>query len=124
MPQQIALSTGEGERSHPLSCIELHGAFDARAARDVLELLQRQVNVDHVLLDFGKVTTFQDFALDLLVQGVSRMPELHLSTRGIPGHPARVLQYLNIDPHTLAPTRRSMRCPACFPTRDHRDLDD
>jgi anti-anti-sigma regulatory factor len=123
MPQ-IAHSCGEEERSHPLSCIELHGAFDARAARDVLELLQRHANTDPVVLDFGKISTFQDFALDLLVQGVGRMPHLHLRTRGIPGHPARVLQYLNIDPHTLAPTRRSMRCPACFPARDHRDLDD
>jgi anti-anti-sigma regulatory factor len=121
---QTAPSTGEGERSHPLSSIELQGAFDARAARDVLELLQRQASVGQVLLDFGKVSTFQDFALDLLVQGVSRMPELHVRTRGIPGHPARVLQYLNIDPHTLAPAHRGMRCPACFPPRDDRDLDD
>jgi anti-anti-sigma regulatory factor len=121
---QTAPSTREGERSHPLSCIELQGAFDARAVREVLELLQHQASVGQVLLDFGKVSTFQDFALDLLVQGVSRMPELHVRTRGIPGHPARVLQYLNIDPHTLAPARHSLRCPACFPARDDRDLDD
>lgn len=123
MPQTAPI-TGEGERRHPLSCIELHGTFDARAARDILERLERLARDGHVLLDFGKVSTFQDFALDLLVQGVSRMPELHVRTRGIPGHPARVLQYLNIDPHTLAPARRSMRCPACFPAHDHRDLDD
>jgi anti-anti-sigma regulatory factor len=121
---QTAHSTGEGERRHPLSCIELHGAFDAQAAREVLERLQRLARDGHVLLDFGKVSTFQDFALDLLVQGLSRMPELHLRTRGIPGHPARVLQYLNIDPHTLAPTRRGLSCPACFPAHGPRDLDD
>lgn len=122
MPQ-TAPSTGEEQRSHPLCCIELHGAFDARAARDVLARLQ-QARDGRVLLDFGKVSTFQDFALDVLVQGVSRLPELHVRTRGIPDHPARVLQYLNIDPHTLAPARLGMRCPACFPVRDDRDLDD
>ncbi len=114
------------ERELPPSraCIELHGTFDARAARDVLALLQRRADAGHMELDFSRVNTFQDFALDMLVQGLSRLPELHLKTRGIPSHPARVLQYLNIDPHTLAPTRRSMTCPACFPVRDHRDLDD
>jgi anti-anti-sigma regulatory factor len=114
----------ERESSSARSCIELHGTFDARAARDVLALLQRQADTAHVELDFSRVNTFQDFALDMLVQGLSRLPGLHLKTRGIPSHPARVLQYMNIDPHTLAPTRRSIQCPACFPERNQRDLDD
>ncbi|WP_257461621.1 STAS domain-containing protein [Archangium lipolyticum] len=114
----------DSERLSTLSCIQLHGAFDARAARDVLALLQRQADAGHLELDFSKVSTFQDFALDLLVQGLGRLPGLHLKTRGIPSHPARVLQYLSIDPHTLAPMRRSLQCPACLPVSDHRDLDD
>jgi anti-anti-sigma regulatory factor len=114
----------ESERPSACSCIALSGAFDARAAQDVLALLQRQADAAHVELDFSRVNTFQDFALDVLVQGLSRLPGLQVKTRGIPSHPARVLQYLNIDPHTLAPTRRSIRCPACSPVRDPRDLDD
>jgi anti-anti-sigma regulatory factor len=121
---QTAPIQQERERAPARSCIELHGTFDARAARDILELLQRQADAGHVELDFSRVNTFQDLALDVLVQGLSRLPGLHLKTWGIPSHPARVLQYLNIDPHTLAPARRSIRCPACFPVRDHRDLDD
>jgi anti-anti-sigma regulatory factor len=113
----------ERERLSACSCIELHGTFDASAARDVLTLLQRQDDAGHLELDFSRVNTFQDFALDLLVQGLARLPGLHLKTRGIPSHPARVLQYLNIDPHTLAPARRS-QCPSCSPVRNHRDLDD
>jgi anti-anti-sigma regulatory factor len=121
---QIAPIQQEREQPSARSCIELHGTFDASAARDVLALLQHQGDAGHVELDFSRVNTFQDFALDMLVQGLSRLPGLHLKTRGIPSHPARVLQYMNIDPHTLAPARRSLQCPACFPVRDHRDLDD
>ncbi len=110
------------ETSPPPPSIELHGPFDAKAARSALETLRRNASTNPVLVDFSKVNFFQDFALGLFVQELSRLPEVHLQTRGLPAHPARILQYLRIDPHTLAPIR--MNCPASHPERGTLDLDD
>lgn len=110
--------------AHPLTPrLELQGAFDAGAARSALESLRRHAGAERVLVDFSKVTTFQDFALALFARELSLRPELHVQTRGLPSHPARVLQYLRIDPHTLTPLRMSRHVPAVRAARDDHDLD-
>ena len=121
---ETVLITGVEEANPVPPCIELQGVFDARAARSALETLRRYAGMDLVLVDFSKVRFFQDFALDLFAQELNRLPEIRLQTRGLPGHPARLLEYLHIDPHTLTPIRMSRRCPAYHPARDNRDLDD
>lgn len=121
---EIAASTPSG-RTGPLTpYLELRGAFDARAARDALETLQRYAGAEPVLVDFSKVSFFQDFALALFARELSQWPEIRLQTRGLPAHPARVLQYLHIDPSTLTPLRMSRHVPAVRPAREDRDLDD
>jgi anti-anti-sigma regulatory factor len=121
---ETAHITRGAEAPPPAPFVELRGAFDARAARNALEDLRRYAGAGSVLVDFSKVNFFQDFALDLFVQELSRLPDLHLQTRGLPGHPVRILQYLHIDPHTLTPIQMSRRGPDCHPARKDRDLDD
>jgi anti-anti-sigma regulatory factor len=104
--------------------LELQGAFDVRAARSALETLRRYAGTEPVLVDFSKVNSFQDCALDLLTRELSLLPGLHLQTRGLPGHPARILQYLRIDPSTLAPLRMSRRLPVVRSPWDDHDFDD
>ncbi|WP_375770111.1 STAS domain-containing protein [Archangium gephyra] len=106
------------------SGIELRGVFDVRAARSALETLRRHASAEPVLVDFSKVSSFQDFALDLFARELSLWPEIRLRTRGLPGHPARVLQYLRIDPRTLTPLRVSRHVPAVHMAWRDRDLDD
>ncbi|AKI99763.1 Hypothetical protein AA314_01390 [Archangium gephyra] len=77
-----------------------------------------------MLVDFSKVKSFQDFALDLFARELSLLPKLRLQTWGLPGHPARVLQYLHIDPRTLAPLRMSRQVPAVRSPWDDHDFDD
>ncbi|HEX5746182.1 MAG TPA: STAS domain-containing protein [Archangium sp.] len=104
--------------------LELQGAFDVRAARSALETLRRYTGTEAVLVDFSKVNSFQDCALDLFTRELSQLPELRLQTRGLPGHPARILQYLRIDPRTLAPLRMSRRLPVVRSPWDDHDFDD
>ncbi|HYO71904.1 MAG TPA: STAS domain-containing protein [Archangium sp.] len=104
--------------------LELQGAFDARAARSALETLRRYGGSEPVLVDFSKVNSFQDFALDLFTRELSLLPGLRLQTRGLPGHPARLLQYLRIDPRTLAPLRMNRRLPVVRSPWDDHDFDD
>lgn len=121
---ETVLITETVETSPVPPCIELQGVFDARAARSALETLRRYVGMNLVLVDFSKVRFFQDFALDLFAQELSQLPGIRLQTRGLPGHPARLLEYLHIDPHTLTPIRMSRSCPAYHPARNNHDLDD
>ena len=116
--------TASGRTRPRTPCLQLQGAFDARAARSALEALRRYASAEPVLVDFSKVSSFQDFALDLFARELSLWPEIRLQTRGLPGHPARILQYLRIDPHTLTPLRMNRHVPAVHPARDDRDLDD
>ncbi|WNG47617.1 hypothetical protein F0U60_28450 [Archangium minus] len=121
---ETVLITEAVETTPELPSLELQGSFDVRAARNALETLRRYAGTSLVLVDFSKVRFFQDFALDFFAQELSQLPEIRLQTRGLPGHPARLLEYLHIDPHTLTPIRVSRRCPAYHPARDNRDLDD
>ena len=115
----------EGGMSHPPApYLALLGTFDVRAARGALETLQRYAGTGPVLVDFSKVSSFQDFALALFARELSLSPEIRLQTRGLPGHQARLLLYLRIDPPTLTPLRMSHHTPAVHPARDDRDLDD
>jgi anti-anti-sigma regulatory factor len=104
--------------------LELQGAFDVRAARSALETLRRYAGKEPVLVDFSKVNSFQDFALDVFARELSLLPELRLQTWGLPGHPARVLQYLRIDPRTLTPLRMNRHVPTVRTARDDHDFDD
>lgn len=121
---ETASGTACGETSPLTPCLELHGAFDARAARTALETLRGYAGTEPVVVDFSKVSFFQDFALDLFARELSLCPQIRLRTRGLPGHPARVLQYLRIDPRTLTPLRMSRLVPAVHRAWNDRDLDD
>ncbi len=109
---------------YPAPCVELHGSFDGKAARGALEAVQRHSGAGAVLLDFSKVDVFHDLALAILVQGLSRVPEVQLRTRGLPSHPARLLQYLHIDPHTLGPMAEGSGSPARSTVRWNSDLEE
>jgi anti-anti-sigma regulatory factor len=112
-------------RTRPLAPrLELQGAFDAGAARSALETLRRYAGAEPVLVDFSKVSSFQDFALAFFARELSLRPELRLQTWGLPGHPARILQYLRIDPRTLTPLRMNRHVPVVRPAWDGHDLDD
>ncbi len=119
----MMVETTSGTTGPLTPCLELQGAFDVRAARGALETLRKYAGAEPVLLDFSRVSSIQDFALDLFARELSLRPEIHLRTRGLPGHPARLLQYLRIDPRTLTPLRMNRHVPAVHPAWDDRDLD-
>lgn len=108
----------------PKPYVGLRGTFDARAAREALETIQQYVGGGTVLLDFREVVVLHDCALALLAAGLSRLPGVRIETRGLLSHSTRLLQYLSIDPCTLAPVPEGGGTEPRGMRRWNDDLDD
>lgn len=60
-----------------------------------------------VVIDFGRVREFHDFALAVLVDAVAALGVRALSIQGLGMHQRRLLEYLGFDPQSLAPAGHS-----------------
>lgn len=81
------------ENEQGIVTFRLHGIFDARAAVRLRQLLEGEVDVIKVVIDFSRVRQFVDVAVAVLSGGLkSRAVEL----RGLGRHQQSVFRYFDI----------------------------
>lgn len=92
---------------HRISCVlhedtatfEVEGTFDGAAAEALRQSLEAS-GARHIVIDFSRVSTFQNLAMGVLARG--RSPA-ELALRGLGVQQERLCRYLGFSSHTPLP---------------------
>jgi hypothetical protein len=77
--------------------LRFEGSFEASDAWQARELLRGAGSTrPGVVLDFGQVRTFQDFAIALIAPDIAAAGDWHVHVRGLGLHQQRLLEYFGV----------------------------